>query len=140
MAERNSQHEADFEERLNGVAQSGCTALSVAIGSATGLFNTMAALGEAKTSKEIADAAGLKERYVREWLGAMTVAKIVEADFERDTFYLPPDRHRALCTTESGGALAVLCEGIAWFSEVYKDIKECFKKDGPRGELFIKWT
>ncbi|XP_070557438.1 S-adenosylmethionine-dependent methyltransferase Rv2258c-like [Ptychodera flava] len=130
----------DFEKRVNGIAQSGFTALSIAAGSALGLFNTMATLGEAKTSTEIADAAGLKERYVREWLGAMAVARIVEVDLENDTFYLPPDRRKALCTTQGGGALAVLCEGIPRLSEVYKDVKECFNKDGPRGVPHSKYT
>ena len=32
------------------------------------------------TSSEIAGAAGLNERYVREWLGAMATAGIVEYD------------------------------------------------------------
>ncbi|XP_070557458.1 S-adenosylmethionine-dependent methyltransferase Rv2258c-like [Ptychodera flava] len=140
MADRNSEHEADFEKRFNEVAQSGYTALSVAIGSATGLFNTMAALGEAKTSQEIADAAGLKERYVREWLGAMVVASIVEADSERDTFYLPASRYRTLCTTESRGMLAILCEGLPVMCEVYKDLVECFKKEGPNGISYLKYT
>ncbi|XP_070534689.1 S-adenosylmethionine-dependent methyltransferase Rv2258c-like [Ptychodera flava] len=70
----------------------------------------------------------------------MVVARIVEADLENDTFYLPPDRRKALCTAEGEGAPAVLCEGIPWLSEVYKDIMECFKKDGPRGVSHSKYT
>ncbi|XP_070557448.1 S-adenosylmethionine-dependent methyltransferase Rv2258c-like [Ptychodera flava] len=140
MAINNDESSVEFEKRIYGIAQSGFTALGIAAGSALGLFNTMATLGEAKTSTEIADAAGLKERYVREWLGAMAVARIVEANPEKDTFYLPADRRKALCTTEGGGALAVLCEGSPRLSEVYKDVKECFKKDGPRGVPHSKYT
>ncbi|XP_070557427.1 S-adenosylmethionine-dependent methyltransferase Rv2258c-like [Ptychodera flava] len=140
MAANSDASAADFEKRINEIAVSGFTSLGIAAGSALGLFNTMATLGEAKSSTEIADAAGLKERYVREWLAAMAVARIVEADLENNTFYLPPDRHRALCTTGGGGALALKCEGIPWLSEVYKDAMECFKKDGPRGIPHQKYT
>ncbi|XP_070557419.1 S-adenosylmethionine-dependent methyltransferase Rv2258c-like [Ptychodera flava] len=140
MAANNDASAVDFEKRINEIAVSGFTALGIAAGSALGLFNTMATLEEAKTSTEIADAAGLKERYVREWLGAMAVARIVEADLENNTFYLPPDRRKTLCTKEGEGAMAVLCEGIPWLSEVYKDAMECFKKDGPRGIPHRKYT
>ena len=48
------------------------------IGHRTGLF-TAAAAGPA-TSEELADRAGLTERYVREWLGAMVTGGIVDYD------------------------------------------------------------
>jgi hypothetical protein len=41
------------------------------------LFDVMSGLRQA-TSHEIAAAAGLNERYVREWLGAMTTAGVIE--------------------------------------------------------------
>ena len=42
------------------------------------------------TSTQIAEAAGLNERYVREWLGAMTTGGIVDHDPDQLTFLLPP--------------------------------------------------
>jgi len=45
-------------------------------------------------------AAGLQERYVREWLGAMATAGIVEYDSGRGGFRLPPE-HAAM-TTRAG--------------------------------------
>ena len=47
------------------------------IGHRTGLF-TAAAQGPA-TSQELADRAGLQERYVREWLGSMTAVSVMWA-------------------------------------------------------------
>ena len=49
---------------------------------------------------ELADAAGLDERYVREWLGAMTAGRIVELDPE--TRPVHPAR-RARCVADAGG-------------------------------------
>ena len=57
-------------ERLIGALTEACVAMQISIGHQVGLFDLLAKL-PAATSEEIADAAGLQERYVREWLGAM---------------------------------------------------------------------
>ena len=49
------------------------------IGHQLGLFDTLATLPWA-TSDQVADAAGLNERYVREWLGGVVTAGWVEYD------------------------------------------------------------
>src|SRR5258705_8024247 len=59
------------------------------IGHRTGLF-VAAAAGPA-TSDELADRAGLTERYVREWLGAMVTGSIVDYDPTTATYSLPPE-------------------------------------------------
>jgi Rv2258c-like winged HTH domain len=77
----------------------------VDIGHRTGLF-TAAAQGWA-TSGQLADRAGLSERYVREWLGAATTGGIVEYDEASEAFLLPPE-HAALLTGPTGmGPMAV---------------------------------
>src|SRR6516165_5849561 len=76
----------------------------VDIGHRTGLF-AAAAEGPA-TSEQLAARAELCERYVREWLGAVTAGGIVEYDEATGTFFLPPE-HAALLTTPAGvGPLA----------------------------------
>ena len=59
-----------FVEQLMGVLNGGALALMTSIGHRTGLFDTMAGLPPS-TSQQIADAANLDERYVREWLAAV---------------------------------------------------------------------
>ena len=54
-------------------------ALMVSVGHRTGLFDVMATT-PAATSTEIAARAELDERYVREWLAAMTTGRIVDHD------------------------------------------------------------
>jgi len=63
-----------FAERMLGDLQGAAVTLMVSVGHRTGLFDAMAEL-EPSTSQQIADAVGLNERYVREWLGAMVVAR-----------------------------------------------------------------
>src|SRR5262245_64736545 len=87
---------AAFGEQLMGYLNGGAAALMLSIGHRTGLFDAMAALPPA-TSAEIADAAGLNERYVREWLGAMCTARVVEYDSGVAMYALPPE-HAALTT------------------------------------------
>lgn len=78
-----------FGERMLGVVNDACLALMTSIGHQVGLFDTLAGLPPA-TSEQIADAAGLQERYAREWLGAMTASEVVEYDPGTQTYRLPP--------------------------------------------------
>ena len=79
---------------LLGVLNDGALALMLSIGHRTGLFDAMVALPPS-TSAQIAHAAKRDERYVREWLAAMTIGRIVDYDSEQLTFSLPADP--ALC-------------------------------------------
>src|SRR4051794_6292171 len=57
-----------FAGRFLGILNEAAVAVLTSVGHQTGLFDTLAGL-PAATSEQIADAAGLDERYVREWLG-----------------------------------------------------------------------
>ena len=99
------------------------------IGHQTGLFDTMSKL-RPSTSQQIADATGLNERYVREWLGAVVTGKIVEYDPSQSTYYLPPE-HAAFVTRAAGpDNLAFLACFLAQIGEVEQGIIECFRKGG----------
>ena len=60
----------EFAGRIIGTIDAASTAILLSIGHQTRLFDTLAEL-PAATSTQIADAAGLNERYVREWLGGV---------------------------------------------------------------------
>ena len=66
-----------FADELLGMLNGGSLMLMTSIGHRTGLFDAMAGMPLA-TSAEIAKAAGLNERYAREWLGAMATGRFVE--------------------------------------------------------------
>ena len=89
-----------FAEQMLGVLNDAMLALMTSIGHQTGLFDTMADLPPS-TSEEIASAAKLQERYVREWLGAMVVGGIVTYDPSGKTYRLPPEH--AACLTRAAG-------------------------------------
>jgi len=92
---------AAFGERMLSILNGGMAAVMISVGHRVGLFDTMAELSTPATSVEIAEAAGLDERYVREWLGAMTTAGIVEYTSGSDAYTLPPE-HAAMTTRAAG--------------------------------------
>src|SRR5258705_12577450 len=81
----------EFAERMVGAIDNASMAILLSIGHQTKLFDTLAELPPA-TSAQIADAAGLNERYVREWLGGVVAAQVVEYDPASQTYSLPQNR------------------------------------------------
>jgi 2-polyprenyl-3-methyl-5-hydroxy-6-metoxy-1,4-benzoquinol methylase len=87
-----------FAGRLMTMFTDGMLTYMVDLGHRTRLFDAAAA-GPA-TSAEIAGRAGLDERYVREWLGAMVTGGIVAYDPDSGTYRLPAEH--AVCLTGEG--------------------------------------
>jgi len=117
----------DFARKLFGHYTSGILTLLVQVGHKTGLFEA-AAKGPG-TSQEIADRAGLNERYVREWLGAMATGGVVEYDAVSKTFTLPPE-HAACLTGTSSRNLAAASQNLPMLSKRLPQIIECFRAGG----------
>lgn len=121
--------DGDFAARLLEMFNGGALALMVAIGHRTGLFDRMAGLPPA-TSHEIAAAARLDERYVREWLGALTAGRIVSCDASGTLFHLPPAHAAFLTRAAAADNLAVLAQYISILAAVEDRIVECFRNGG----------
>ncbi len=117
----------DFARRLFGHYTSGMLALMVDIGHRTGLFE--AAAKGAATSRELADRAGLDERYVREWLGAMVTGGIVDYDPSSGTFALPAE-HAVCLTGTSSRNLAANSQLLAMLAKRLPGVADCFKTGG----------
>jgi SAM-dependent methyltransferase len=82
------------------------------------------------TSAQIADAAGLNERYVREWLGGMVAAQVIDFDPAASTYVLPPDRAAVLTRPAGPDNLARVAQFIAMLGEVEQKIIGCFHNGG----------
>ncbi|HMB71444.1 MAG TPA: transcriptional regulator, partial [bacterium] len=118
-----------FAERLLDSINAGALGLMISIGHRTGLFDTMAGR-EPSTSHQIAAAAGLQERYVREWLGAMTTGRIVETDRSGTLFHLPVEHASSLTRAAAADNMAVFTQYLAVLGGVEDEIVECFRKGG----------
>ena len=94
-----------YAYRIARTLNAGFTSMMISIGHRTGLFDTLAALPPS-TSAQIATAASLSERYVREWLAAMTTAHIIDYDARTATYFLPIEYAAVLARMAGPGNLA----------------------------------
>jgi len=118
-----------FAGRMMDMMNHATLALMTSIGHRTGLFDTMAHRA-ASTPQQIADAAGLHERYVREWLGAMATARIVDHDADAGTYWLP-EAHAAFLTRDaSPDNIALAMQWIAVLASVEDKLVDVFRSGG----------
>jgi 2-polyprenyl-3-methyl-5-hydroxy-6-metoxy-1,4-benzoquinol methylase len=118
-----------FGKQMVGILNSGLLALMTSIGHRTGLFDRMAGMAPS-TSQQIADAANLNERYVREWLGSMVTGRIIEYDPANGKYRLPPE-HAASLTRAAGPAnLANMLQFTSLMGNVEDRIVDCFRNGG----------
>jgi SAM-dependent methyltransferase len=86
-------------ERLFGATLGAMDVASVYVGVRLGLYRALHDRGPS-SSQDLADATGLNERYVREWLEQQATSGILEVDDER-RFSLPPGHDEALLDERS---------------------------------------
>jgi 2-polyprenyl-3-methyl-5-hydroxy-6-metoxy-1,4-benzoquinol methylase len=118
-----------FADQMLDTLNKAAAALMVSVGHRTELFDTMADLPPA-TSERIAKAAGLNERYVREWLGAMVTARIVDYDPGRQTYFLPREHAAFLTRAASPNNLAATTQFLPLLGSVENEIVESFRNGG----------
>lgn len=128
-AEFDSARAEAFAERMVGVLNDAAIALMTSIGHRVGLFDALAGLPPS-TSAEVAAAAGLDERYVREWLAAMTVARIVEHDPSAGTFRLPPEHAASLTRAAGPDNLGIQTQYVGLLGAVEPLVAACFHAGG----------
>jgi 2-polyprenyl-3-methyl-5-hydroxy-6-metoxy-1,4-benzoquinol methylase len=118
-----------FAGKLAGILNGAGLSMMISIGHRTGLFDALAGR-EPSTSEEIASAAGLAERYVREWLGAMTTGELVEHDPEAGTYHLPEEHAAWLTRQAAPGNFAVTMQWTSVLGAVESRIVDCFRRGG----------
>lgn len=117
-----------FEERLSRALNEAGMLLMTSIGHRSGLLAALAGAG-AVTSEQLAARSGLHERYVREWLGAMTAARVVELDPASGRYHLPPE-HAALLVDGGEANMAVYAQFIPLLGSIEDDVLACFRNGG----------
>lgn len=118
-----------FADRLVTALNEGALCVMLSIGHRTRLFDHMD--GQAPiTSEALARQASLDERYVREWLNALVVAKVIEYNADYKTYYLPKEHAAWLTRRSTEGNIAVFAQYIPMMGTVEDDVIQCFQQGG----------
>ena len=125
----NTEKAEQFADRFLGVLNESALCLMTSIGHRTGLFDAMAQM-RPSSSDAIAEQAGLNERYVREWLGAMTTSRVVDYNAVEKTYRLPAEHAAFLTRDAAPDNMAVFAQYIPLLGCVEDDIVHCFKEGG----------
>jgi hypothetical protein len=118
-----------FAERMLDALNSAALVLMISVGHRTKLFDVMARLDPA-TSEQIARAARLDERYVREWLGTMATCQVVEHYPANGTYYLPSEYAASLTRAAAPVNIASTMQFVPLIGAVEDQVVECFLKGG----------
>ena len=114
-------------ERLLGAYVDAMLVLMIDLADRTGIFTAL--VPGAATSAELAARAGLHERYVRECLGALVTAGVVDHDPDTDRYLLPPEA--AACLTGPGSAnIAPLSRIPTLLAHHLDEAEEVFRHGG----------
>src|SRR3989440_3342234 len=116
-----------FANRLLDIYTGGFLTYMIEIGEATGLFT--AAVKGPFSSAQLAERAGLSERHVREWLGAMGVAGIFDYQPESAVYSLPPE-HATCLTGSSPYNMAPRALGLSRPGQVVPQGIDTFRRGG----------
>jgi SAM-dependent methyltransferase len=129
LQELDQEQAETFAGRLLGIVNDGMLSLMVSVGHRSGLFDVLSGMDWADTAT-IATAAGRNERYVREWLGAMTTGRIVDYDPGTGRYRLPPEHAASMTRAAGPGNLASYTQFIAMLGKVEDGIVASFRDGG----------
>ncbi len=114
-----------FADNMLGVLNNAALAIMCSIGHRTKLFDTMDKHHDT-TSEQLAEKSGLNERYVREWLGAMTAGKIVDHDPDTGTYRLPEEHAAYLTRAVGADNMAQFTQWVAVLGYVEDEVVDAF--------------
>ena len=129
-SEKEGSPETGFQEYLTDTLNKGMLAIMLSIGHRTKLFDVISSLSNPSTSEEISLQAKLNERYVREWLGAMVVSRVIEYDPDNKTYWLDKEKTNSLIRKSGSYNFAASMQWIPILAQVEDDILNCFQKGG----------
>jgi SAM-dependent methyltransferase len=115
-----------FAETMGAHLHGAAVTMMTAVGYRTGLFETLAHLPPS-TPQEIAEAAGLHERYVREWLAAMTTARVVTYDASTGTYLLPDANAQSLTRAYGPRNLGTIAQLLTTLVKVEDALIDAFR-------------
>jgi 2-polyprenyl-3-methyl-5-hydroxy-6-metoxy-1,4-benzoquinol methylase len=121
-----------FSEKLFRSALGYFDILSIHLGERLGLYRALAEIGPA-TSTDLAERAGIAERYAREWLEQQATAGILRADVAADgpaRFELPAGHAEVLLDGDSLSFMGASVTQLMGLRGVFDQVMEAFRNGG----------
>lgn len=115
-----------FAQRISDVIDAGALCMMLSLGHRSGLLDTMAQLPPS-TSDEIAAAARLDERYVREWLASMVTGRVIDYEAGEKTYFLSAEHAASITREGSLGNIGLYSQHVAMLALVQDRLLECFR-------------
>lgn len=115
-----------FAERFGGTLNEAALAVMTSLGHRAGLLDALAA-HPGLDSVALAEKAGVNERYLREWLGAMVTSGVVDYDPVARSYTLPPEHAAFLTRAASPDNMAVTTQFISLAARVEDALVERFR-------------
>ncbi|HEX3363798.1 class I SAM-dependent methyltransferase [Phenylobacterium sp.] len=116
----------DFMGKMVGDMGAAISGALVVLGDRLGLYKALAERGPS-TSAELAEAAGIKERYAREWLAAQAASEYVTYDAKSGRFFMSPEQATVFADEESPAFMAGGYEIIAAMFKDEPKLSKAFK-------------
>ena len=117
-------------ERLFGAALGALELCSVYLGTELGLYTTLERHG-ALTAAELAEHAGIAERYAREWLEQQAVAGLLDVEpGEPRRYRLAPDQARVLARPDDHAHVAPFAHMLAGIGGVLPQVADAYRTGG----------
>ena len=115
-----------FTRHAVSIIDHGSAALCLNLGHRLGLFDLMATMPPA-SSEAIAEAAGLSERYVREWLHALVLADVIEYQRDEHLYHLPPEHAASISRSAGPRNIAFLTQHLVEIAGVRDEVFDAFR-------------
>lgn len=124
----NPAKQEQFVDHAMSDIKGGFMMLMAHLGDRLGLFRALSE--RPMKSRELAEALHLQERYVREWLSAMTCGGYLEHDPEAETFHMPPEHAAVLSIPESPVFFGGMYQQMQGLWDIMPALKERFHSGG----------
>jgi len=124
-----------FLLKLASIAEHGMLSLTIALGLKLGLFDYIgehASKSKPITAEQIGQKLDLKPRYIQEFLNTMATSELMEVDETGQKFWIDP-AHKNYISGDLKHHLFVFNQFLPSFGEMFNELLEVCKKDGPCG-------
>ncbi|GFS04971.1 methyltransferase domain protein [Elysia marginata] len=123
-----------FADRVGGLIRSAVVGYGASMAWDVGIFQALATAKSPVTSLQIAKAKNLKERYVRELLGCLATAELVQVSRDKDGGLLYSLEDGAMEALQ--GRTGAIMGFPGTLTSLYSPIKSCISSDGPYGTRY----